>query len=226
MKNIFPGILVIISSIGIFAQNTKPADLPLNVLVSGNDNTKSLILYITGDGGWNNFSKGFAKEFAAKGFPVVSLNANKYFWKKKTPAQAASDLTGVINLYLKQFNRSRVSIIGYSFGADVLPFIYNKFPGDIQSRIKSISLLSPSSATDFEIHLMGMMGAGGGGNSVPEEINRMANVPVSIVTGDDEKDFPFEKISTKKYAKKTLTGGHHYDGNVKKVVETVLETTP
>ena len=131
----------------------------------------------------------------------------------------------MINNYLKEFNRTRVSVIGYSFGADVLPFIYNKFPAEIQAKIKSLSLLSPSSATDFEIHLMSMMGGSGSGSSVPDEVNKLGIIPVTIITGDSEKDFPFEKVTAKKIRRKSMAGGHHYDGDVKKLVDAILEST-
>ncbi|MEO6932225.1 MAG: AcvB/VirJ family lysyl-phosphatidylglycerol hydrolase, partial [Chitinophagaceae bacterium] len=110
--------------------NPAPPDLPVNIVNSTADKSKPLIIYISGDGGWNSFSQGFTKQLASSGYPVVSLNANKYFWKKKTPAQAAADVTLLMNEYCRLWDRATVSIIGYSFGADVTPFVYNRLaPG-------------------------------------------------------------------------------------------------
>lgn len=199
------------------------ASLPVNLVTSTGDNSKPLIMYISGDGGWNSFSQGFTKELAVKGYPVVSLNANKYFWKKKTPAQAAADVSLLITEYCRLWNRTKVTIIGYSFGADVAPFIYNRLPADLLAKIKSVVLMSPSSTTDFEVHLMGMIGGRSGGSNVPAEINKLSAVPVLIISGDDETDFPFDQLTSKKLTRKTINGGHHYDGNVSAVCSIVIQ---
>jgi type IV secretory pathway VirJ component len=61
-------------------------DLPIDTLGS-NNMSKPLVLYITGDGGFNNFSKAFMKQWNANGYPVVALNAKSYFWKTKAPGR-------------------------------------------------------------------------------------------------------------------------------------------
>ena len=44
-------------------------------------------------------------------------------------------------------------LIGYSFGADVLPFIVNRLPDDLRKRIASVNLLGLSTEATFEIHV-------------------------------------------------------------------------
>lgn len=217
-------VLVLLLAFSCRANAQAPgSSLPLNLVPSTSDNSRSLVIYISGDGGWNSFSQGFTKELAGKGYPVVSLNASKYFWKKKTAAQAAADITLLIDQYCRAWNRSKVSIIGYSFGADVAPFIFNKLPPEVRAKIQTLTLLSPSSSTDFEIHIMGMMGGNTNGSNVPAEINKLASVPVLIISGADEKDFPFEQLTVKKVIRKTITGGHHYDGNFAAVVSMIIQ---
>ncbi len=53
-------------------------ELPVTLL-SSNDTSKPIIFYISGDGGWNNFSSSLAKTLNEKGYMVAGLNAKKYF---------------------------------------------------------------------------------------------------------------------------------------------------
>src|SRR3974390_3039131 len=95
-------------------------DLPIDTLGS-NDMSKPLILYISGDGGFNNFSEAFMKEWNNNGYPVVALNAKSYFWNTKTPDVVTADVSGLITRYLSLWRRNEVILVGYSFGADVMP---------------------------------------------------------------------------------------------------------
>ena len=64
MKYVFIAMLFIPGLISLRAQDVKA--LPLNIVNATGDNSRSLVVYITGDGGWNQFSQGFAKEFASR----------------------------------------------------------------------------------------------------------------------------------------------------------------
>src|SRR4030088_1842593 len=100
MKKLIQIILIIISFDSVlYGQNTAIAEiakLPYNAIPSYSDPQKPFILYITGDGGWNKFSQRFAQTMADNGYPVLSLNAAKYFWEKKSPEQAAADVSSLI----------------------------------------------------------------------------------------------------------------------------------
>ncbi|MBS1656425.1 MAG: virulence factor family protein, partial [Bacteroidetes bacterium] len=114
-------------------------------------------------------------------------------------------------------------LIGYSFGADVTPFIVNKFAAGIKSKLLSVILMGPSTSTDFEIHWTDILG----GNKkrdmdVVAEVNNMGSQPVTIISGSDETSFPYGAIKLKKYSHEVLPGGHHFEGNTKEVVSAIL----
>src|SRR5438552_17469967 len=97
------------------------SNLPVMTYASA-DTSKPIIIYYTGDGGFNSFSTGFAKQFNIKGYPVISFNCLKSFWKAKTPDQSALEASNLISYYENSWKRKKLILIGYSFGADVLPF--------------------------------------------------------------------------------------------------------
>jgi len=149
-----------------------------------------------------------------QGYAVIGLNAKEYFWTKKKPQDAANAIEAAINESNKEWKKKNIVLIGYSFGADVAPFILMHFSTAISVKIMHLILLSPSAKTDFEIHVLQMLGWGkDAGESVADEINKVA-VPVTIITGDDEKEFPFNQLTIKNKKIIKMPGGHHYDGDV------------
>ena len=186
------------------------------------DSTRPLIFYISGDGGFNKFSTSFMQTLNNQGFAVIGLDAKSYFWSKKTPAETAHVVDSTIAATDKEWKKRSTVLIGYSFGADVAPFVYTRLSPAVKKSVSRVVLLSPSSKTDFEIHVLQMMGLGrSSGENVAAEINKVT-IPVTIVCGDDEKEFPFGdlKMANKQVIK--IPGGHHYDGDVNGLTHSLL----
>lgn len=198
-------------------------NLPVVIKAPAGEAPEPLILYITGDGGMKKFSVNITESFRQKNYPVVALNALKYFWNKKTPQQAAKDVAALITHYQLQWNSHHgVILIGYSLGADVLPFIYTSLPADVAGEVKQLVLLSPSLYTDLEVHVSDMLGKPGTkGMSVPAEINKISGKPLLLVFGAEEKDFNLSALSVK-YQKLVLPGGHNYEEDANGVAGKIL----
>lgn len=195
--------------------------LPLS-LYSSTDTAKPLIFYISGDGGFNKFSISFMQTLNKEGYAVIGLNAKEYFWSKKKPQEAATAIEAAINESNKEWKRKNIILIGYSFGADVAPFMLTHFSPGMAEKVSRLILLSPSTKTDFEIHVMQMLGWGkDAGESVPAEIDKVS-APVTVITGDDETEFPFNQLKTKNKQLVKMPGGHHYDGDTNALSKQVV----
>ena len=131
--------------------------------------TNHAVLY-TGDGGWTGLDQDVAAALATRGIPVVAMSSLKYFWHARTPEEAARDLDRIVQAYGERWKKSRVLLIGYSFGADVMPFLYNRLPQATRERVRSVSLLGLSTTASFEFHLSDWIpgGSGDGLATVPE----------------------------------------------------------
>ncbi len=82
----------------------------------------------------------------------------KYFWSAKTPEHAAAIWRRSSVTSRRRLAQGRqVVLAGYSMGADVLPAIVNRLPIAEQQRVRSIVLMAPERATDFEFHLGGWL---------------------------------------------------------------------
>lgn len=192
-------------------------DLPIDTL-SSNDPSKPLVFYISGDGGFNSFSTSFIKQWNSLGYPVVALDARSYFFTSQTPEAAAKDISELLFQYMALWKRNDIILVGYSFGADVLPFIQTHLSPVFIDKIKHTVLLSPSHSTDFAVHLFYSKS----GSNVPAEINKLTT-PTLVIFGDDEKDIADKEISNPQATVFKINGDHHYDKQVNSLVSEITK---
>ncbi len=183
-----------------------------------------IVLFISGDGGLNNFSSQLCQLLNKRGYEVLALNSKSYFWTKKSPEQLATDLSASLQASYPHPSRPSIFLVGYSFGADAVPFLVNKLSPYWHQKIQAIVLLEPSTSTDLEIHLSDMIGRSTTirSRSVIEEINKIENIPTSIILGNETQDFPLQQIHLKHMKSQIIEGDHHFDGNAQKVLEAIL----
>ncbi|MBE7179114.1 MAG: hypothetical protein INR69_22110 [Mucilaginibacter polytrichastri] len=196
-----------------FATENSSKELPVKITPAKKDEGNVMALMISGDGGWTNFDQDIASALAEKNIPVVGLNALKYFWKAKSPRQTTQDVTQLIEHYSALWHKSRIILIGYSFGADVMPFVYNRLVPALKQKVVSVGLLSPSRSTDFEVHVGDLVSLGGDDRQyqVFPEIGRMKYNKVFCFYGKEEDGFPVDEIPKEACTLIAVEGGHHYD---------------
>jgi type IV secretory pathway VirJ component len=187
------------------------ADLPIITTKAKTDKEDKFVLFISGDGGWNSFSQKLVDSYASNGFNVIGLNSFKYFWKKKTPQETANDIAELLNKYANEWHKKKIIICGFSFGADVTPFIYRRLPDNLKSEVVLVQLISPSSFTDFEIHVMDLLGSNNAVRSmnITDEVKLM-DIPVVCYYGEDEKEKPLSELKKADLKIVILKGDHHY----------------
>lgn len=216
--------LTVLFIIGCMAFHALAQQRLIEMKYWNNKTVLPLVLYLSGDGGFNSFSNKICRLIADAGYAVAAIDSKSYFWKKKTPKDIAADMSNTLkNLMLSRQNH-QLFIVGYSFGTDAVPFIINRIDPLIKKNVRSIVLLEPSVSTDLEIHIADILGRSSTKRSldVVAEINRIEGVKTSVVLGDDEAEFPVKKITLKNFNKKYLSGGHHFSGNAEQVVKTTL----
>lgn len=213
-----------IASVSVFAGSKINPDLPIVITKAKIERGDKLVLIISGDGGWTSFSQQLANSYAANGIPVIGLNSLKYFWEKKTPQEAASDIAVVLNKYAGEWKKRSIIICGFSFGAEVTPFIYRRLPNDLREKISLVQLVSPASFTDFEIHIADLIGTKNPIRSmnIASEV-KMMHVPVLCYYGDLEKEKPLAGIKKTGFRIIILQGDHHYKNSYPEIVKTALE---
>src|SRR4051794_38953078 len=161
--------------------------LPLVEVPATHGTSDTLVVFVSGDGGWANIDREISKVLADDGMPVAGLNALQYFWTRRTPETASRDLQTIIDRYTAAWHKSRVILAGYSRGADVLPAMISRLPAETQAKIRGIVLLSPSPKIEFEFHVADWMRSAAGGIAVKPEVDKLAS-PVLCIYGEDDHD--------------------------------------
>jgi type IV secretory pathway VirJ component len=196
-------------------------DLPVNE-VHAEGNSDEFALLLTGDGGWAGLDQELAARLAASGLPTVGLNSLKYFWTQRSADEAAQDVGRIIRHYLTSWSKKRVLLVGYSFGADVLPFIVNRLPADLQAQIQTVSLLGLDSSASFEISVADWIGSDDGGLPTRPELANLRSMPVLCIYGEGEKDSICPTLSATRVTSEQVGTGHHFGGEYAQLAEKIL----
>lgn len=125
--------------------------LPTAAAPAGHDDV--LAVFYSGDGGWRDLDKQLGARLQAHGIPVLGISCLDYYWRMRSADESARDLDALITQYSTHWHKQKVWLIGFSFGADVLPTIVNKLSPANRARITQMVLLSPSQDVDFEIEM-------------------------------------------------------------------------
>lgn len=168
-------------------------------------------LFYSGDGGWRDLDRAVAEQMAERGYPVVGVDTLRYFWQRKSPEQAASDLSELMREYREKWHAKRFVLIGYSFGADVIPALYNRLPDSDKSQVDAVLLLALARSGTFEIRVQGWLGKDASEMATGPELAQLPADKVLCVYGTEEAP---ESGCTQAEAigeNLQLPGGHHYD---------------
>ena len=191
------------------------ADLPLTIVADpAARHTDVMAVMYSGDGGWAGIDRDLAAHLAAAGVPVVGIDSLSYFWNARTPVQAGRDAGRIVERFSREWHRPRVIFIGYSFGADDLPYIVGNLPPAIRPMVARLSMLGLSGTADFQFHLMSWLdiSADNGLPTLPA-IERLRGTPMQCIRGEKEKGSACPSIPATLVEQIALPGGHHFDNN-------------
>lgn len=179
-------------------------------------------IVMSGDGGWAGIDQDIAAALTAAGIPVVGLDSLRYYWTARTPEGLAADTDKLIRYYLAHFNKKRVLLIGYSQGADVLPFAVNRLPAATRANVALAAILGMSEHALFEFHVSSWISDSNSGPATLPEVDRITGMPVLCIYGADEKDSLCPKLDPKKIIVVKVKGGHHFDGDYAGLAQQIL----
>lgn len=167
---------------------------------------------LSGDGGWAGIDKDIGAALAAQGVPVAGFDSLRYFWSARTPEGLAADLDRLIRYYAAHWQRSEVILIGYSQGADVLPFALNRLPERTRALVRLTALLAPAQKASFEFKVSNWLGPSGDKPVLPEA-QKLQAAHTLCVHGKDEKQSLCPLLAPLHARVVTLPGAHHFDGD-------------
>lgn len=203
------------------------ADLPITAVEPSSNASDRVAIILTGDGGWAGLDKGVAEALAADGMRVAGFSTLKFFWERRSPEQATDAVARVLTHYAQRSPTTRFTVVGYSFGASLVPVLINRLPATLIARIDAGVMISPDPEAVFEIKIGDWFGGAhhDGGIPVMPEILR-SEVPILCIHGVDESDSFCGSTQTPKLHVLSLPGGHHFDGDYKALGDLIVAAIP
>ena len=203
------------------------ADLPLTVVPAARGDTNPWFgIFLSGDGGWVRFDRGVSRELAKHGIQIVGWDSLKYFWSPRTPQGIAKDLDRVVRHYSRKWGKQHVLLIGFSQGADTMPFMVNRLPAGTRDMVGLTALLGISDNALFEIHLANWLGTPGRGVPTAPELQRWTGSPYLCLYGEHDRDAACTELTGKNGVAVKMPGGHHFAGGYAHIAAEILSRLP
>lgn len=187
--------------------------------------TDTFAVMVTGDGGWRKIDERVTQRLRMDGIPVVGFVASNYFRTERTPDESAEAVARVIREYQTKWQRPHVILIGYSRGADALPFMVSRLPVDLRASTKLVALLGLESWIDFKYNpswTLAHYREHPKRFDVAPEVEKLRGLNVLCVYGAKEKDTLCPSLDPKAFTIVREPGGHHFDGRYSEVGDAIL----
>jgi type IV secretory pathway VirJ component len=139
-----------------------------------------LIIWISGDGGWGRMEKEMTRRFAAAGVETIGVDSLRYFWRERKPEVVAREIATLVAR--ADTEKRRMVIAGFSFGADIAPFVVQAMAPDLRKRVTLTALLSPSRKVSLRVSPASWLGIGFGARVEPV-MNALGPTPVLCIGG-------------------------------------------
>ncbi len=202
------------------------SDLPLTEVPATRTGRGEFAIILSGDGGWVGIDRDLSTAFAARGIAVVGWDSLKYFWNARTPDGSARDLDRVITHYADAWHRDRVILVGYSQGADTLPFMVTRLTSEARKHVAHTVLLGPGHEAFFEFHVSHWLGTPTGGIPIRPEAEKLRGGSVACIYGEDDDDSICPELSQRDFSVIKVAGGHHFGGDYDNLARIILEGLP
>ncbi|MFB9951496.1 virulence factor family protein [Rhizobium puerariae] len=207
------------------ARSASPLNLPL-VPIEVEPKHDAMAIVYSGDGGWRDIDQQLGAYLKEEGIPVIGVDALRYFWSGKTPEETAADLSRIISTYRKRWKVDNVLLIGYSFGANILPATYRALPDADKQAVSLVSLLALSNQADFEIDVSGWLGFAGAGRygDPVDDLREIEPFKIQCIYGLKEEDSACPDVQGIAGAQVLpREGGHHFDGDYRALNRLIVD---
>jgi type IV secretory pathway VirJ component len=186
----------------------KLESLGLPLEVSWPQGARTVVVFVSGDGGWADLDESVAKGLVSRGVAVVGWNTLRYFWLAKTPAVFATDLSRVVRALPDD---AAVFAGGYSFGAETVPVVVAGAADPGLARISGLTLLAPGPYAAFEVSPLDWIrtSAEPTAHPVAAAIER-AGRPVLCLEPEDDSSSGCPQAALAGYTRSPIPGGHHF----------------
>ena len=221
------GVLAGLGPTRLAAQAPELKDLPLvEVRASGPAHTSTLAVILSGDGGWADIDKQIGQTLAERGVDVVGFDDRAYLrGGKRDPDGTARDVSRTAAYYLNAWGDQRLMLIGYSRGADFLPFVANRLPPALRARVALLAMLGLQERASFKYRFSDLWATRSRASDIPilPELERLRGTNMMCVYGKDEDESLCREVDSTLVHVVARPGKHHFDGDYQLLSTLILD---
>ncbi len=170
------------------------------------------VILLSGNGGWRDLDKFVTTYLVSKNISVLGLNTKQYLLSEKKPEQIAFDIETLMDRYGIKWKHDKVVLIGYSMGAEILPFAVNRMNGDHTKKIQNIILIGPWQKATFKVKLADYFYETNEGDEIYPELLKIKHINTYVVCDDNEYALCLKPLDGL-VDHDELAGGHHFGGD-------------
>ncbi|MEE3328869.1 MAG: AcvB/VirJ family lysyl-phosphatidylglycerol hydrolase [Myxococcota bacterium] len=202
--------------------------LPLVSLPAEKAGDAYVAILISGDGGWAHIDKELAHQLGQDGVPTLGLNSLRYFWFARTQSEIGLALKAMLGQAEKTWPQRDFILIGFSRGANVLPFMVEELPAAWRQRIARIALLSPAKATNFEFRLRDWWTNRPSPDALPllPALEKLKGFDLLCLYGQEDEETICPDLEEGMAKVIAFPGGHHLHNEYSKIGRDLLAGLP
>jgi type IV secretory pathway VirJ component len=190
----------------------------------GPERAPFVILY-TGDNGWQDGDKAFARYLSGAGMPVLAIDSLRYFSRSPGRARASRDLAQAIEAYARAWDRPQVILAGYSFGADALLQLLDGLPPATRARVRGVALIAPGPRSDLTLHPFTLFDLDKPtAAAMAPLLASLEGLPATCISASDDAGAMCPHLPATVIAPRTASGGHVFKGDRATVARLIAET--
>jgi len=197
-------------------------DLPLMLHLSGKP--RAYLLFISGDGGWSSLDRTLAARLAKDHVDTVGISALQYFWKEKPAPKTAADLKQILDLLRPQ--GKPILLGGYSFGAEVAPFLVSRPEYGAAAAdpvFHAVVIVSPGPFATWEVSPLDWFrhAEKPSPDKVKPQIESLKLSTLCVYGADDRESACSGLAPSDTLLVRALGGGHHFGGDYDVIADEV-----
>jgi type IV secretory pathway VirJ component len=210
--------------LALLAGAARAGEFPIVVRPAIQGDSDTVAIMLSGDGGWRRLDILVTNELRKEGVPVVGLLSNTYFAPGRTPEEAAAVLESLIRDFSARWHKPRVLLIGYSRGADVLPFLVNRLSTEARAKVAGVGLLGLEGSIDFKYHPSWIPFYHPHDPEFPvkPEVEKLRGLNVLCVYGALEKTSICPSLDPHAVQILRMPGHHHFAGHYVEIAKALI----
>jgi type IV secretory pathway VirJ component len=184
----------------------------------------TFVLVLSGDGGWwGDIDRRLAERLGEAGYAVAGFDTHDWFQKRRSLQEIALHLDGIITTYQRRTGAKRIALVGYSYGADILPVAMNRFTAETRAKVSAVVLAATARGFDPHVTLLEQAGLVKPTVDLAPEFAVLDKGKLVCIYGADQGDDSGCTLPEMAGAEIVeLPGGHHFDGKVETFAQPVL----